>query len=358
MRLFALLFAALLPSVALTEEVKTTTAEYIVRHSTHHVTIESVGATKGHRLKYFNAVVTTLTTDQVSKLEAKGYTVEKTVPMHTLGYPTKHAVTDEAALPWGIVAVQAPQANALKNGSGEGVTVCVVDTGIDASHPALVGSVVGGEAMTPYPLPDKAPWADDNGHGTHVSGTIAAHAAGLMGVAPKAKLYAVKVLNAQGTGTDADVADGIKACIGPTQVINISLGGGGYSRIIQSALDAAVAHGLKIACAAGNDPGPVEYPAAQRGCTAVSAVDVQGHLAKFSAFGKEIAFAAPGVGVRSSIPGGKFDTWDGTSMATPHVAGTMAVMLSRGKKVLKAKDLHLPKTQEGSGEINAFLTAQ
>ena len=339
--------------------------EYTVRHTTRTLVntrsiVEGTGGTIKRQLFNFNGVVAHLTAEQAERLSNQGFLVQKTVKMKVMGYPTKAPrVTEETEkIPWGIKDIQAPEAQKLKNGDGEGVTVCIVDTGIANDHPVLAGSVVGGFGVVKSVTPGKDEWYDDMGHGTHVSGTVAAHAAGLLGVAPKAKLYAIKVLDSSGSGTDADVADGIKACIGHGQVINMSLGGGEPTQLMQEALDAAVKAGIQIACAAGNDSGPVNSPANQKGCVAVSAIEKNGKLASFSCRGKEIAFAAPGAGVKSSVPGGGFATWDGTSMATPHVAGTMAIMLSTKKTVLKAKDLKLPAEEQGAGEINALKTAQ
>lgn len=335
------------------------TTEYIVwtkDATVKNFQIETVGGSKVKQLKHINGVVARLTPTQAATLRKKGLSVEKNGRMHVLGKRSK--VKDAGQMPWGIKAVQAPEAQKLENGSGEGVTICVVDTGIADDAPALVGRVTGGQAIVKSTTEGKAEYYDDMGHGTHVSGTIAGNADGLLGVAPKASLYAIKVLDANGSGTEADVADGLKACIGHGSVVNLSLGGGGFSQAIQDSLDALVAAGVEVACAAGNDPGPVENPANQKGCTAVSAVDSKGKLAIFSARGDEVAWAGPGVGVKSCVPGGGYETWDGTSMATPHVAGTMAVRQSSKQAALKGLSLGLPKTQQGGGQINALKTVQ
>lgn len=357
MKRILMLLIVLAPLVALAEQQAT--KEFIIWTDDMTVKdfqVESVGGTKVRALRNFNGQVARMTPEQAAKLKAKGLKVEENHRVHVMG--KRIGVESTKGTPWGITAIQAPKAQKLKKGSGDGVVVCVVDTGIDYTHPALKGAVIGGDAIVKTTAPGKKDYFDDMGHGTHVSGTIAGRADGLLGVAPKSKLYAIKVLDADGSGSIADVADGIKACIGHGKIINMSLGGGGFSQAIQDALDAAVKAGIQIACAAGNDPGPVEAPANQKGCQAVSAVDVKKHLASFSASGKEVAFAAPGVGVKSSTPGDKYETWDGTSMATPHVAGTMAVELSRKKSALKGKSIGLPSDQQGAGEINAYLTAK
>jgi subtilisin len=331
--------------------------EYVVWSDTNTTQVQvEMSVHNMRRLKHINGFVANMSSEQAKRLRATGLHVDVNGTRHILGHRVASAVGN--ALPWGIVAVQAPEAQKLPQGSGDGIVVCVVDTGIDASHPALIGRVIGGKAIVKSTAVGKDEWFDDMGHGTHVSGTIAGNADGLLGVAPKASLYAIKVLDDQGSGTDADVADGIEACIGHGQVINMSLGGDGPSDVIEKAGKDAAAAGIKIACAAGNNGGAIGYPAKYKECVAVSAVDVKGKLATFSSRGKEIAFAGPGVGVKSSVPGGGYDVWDGTSMATPHVAGVMAVMLARKKAKLQAKNLHLPKPYQGAGEINSLMTAK
>lgn len=262
--------------------------------------------------------------------------------------------------PWGISAVNAPEANAITRGAG--ILVCVVDTGIQGSHPDLAGNIVGGEnfvlkrgRLNPYQ------WADDNGHGTHVAGTIAAidNTIGVVGVAPEAGLFAVKVLDRNGSGYLSDVAEGILSCIeNGADVINMSLASSSNSTLVQAAVQDANAAGLIQVAAAGNRAGAVQYPAKYPEVIAVSAVDINFDLASFSNYGSEIDFAGPGVNVLSTTTGSSYATFSGTSMAAPHVAGTAALMLSVGKTELLATDIGLATYAQGAGLIDALKTVQ
>ena len=263
-------------------------------------------------------------------------------------------------VPWGIDAVNAPEANVITRGAG--VLVCVVDTGIQGSHPDLATNIIGGEnfvikrgRLNPYQ------WADDNGHGTHVAGTIAAldNTIGVVGVAPQAGLFAVKVLDKNGSGYLSDVAEGILSCIeNGADVINMSLVSSSNSTLVQAAVQDADAAGLIQVAAAGNSSGAVQYPAKYPQVVAVSAVDINFDLASFSNFGSEIDFAGPGVGVRSTTKGSSYATFSGTSMAAPHVAGTAALMLSAGKTQLLATDIGLATYAQGAGLVDALKTVQ
>src|SRR5262249_48794038 len=141
-----------------------------------------------------------------------------------------------------------------------GVRVGVIDTGIDANHPDLHANVAGG-----YNAIDSGkPYFDDNGHGTHVSGTIAGarDGRGVVGVAPKAALYAIKVLNAEGSGYTSDIIKGIVwAANNHIQVVNMSLSAPMGSIFERLAMQYAAARGVTIVAAAGNSGGGVEYPA-------------------------------------------------------------------------------------------------
>jgi len=264
------------------------------------------------------------------------------------------------SVPWGILAIKSPGNSALNRGNG--ITVCVVDTGIQPNHPDLAANILGGENfILKKGVVQPANWADDNGHGTHVAGTIAAldNGIGVVGVAPEAKLFAVKVLNSRGSGYLSDVAEGIRSCVTHgSRVINMSLGSSSGSSLLADAVAYAKSAGVITVAAAGNESGAVSYPGKYPEVIAVSAVDSNLNFAYFSNYGPEIAFTAPGVSVLSTTNGSRYATFSGTSMASPHVAGVAALMLSTGSLGMLADDIGLNPNQQGAGLINALRTMQ
>jgi len=199
-----------------------------------------------------------------------------------------------------------------------------------------------------------------------VAGTIAAvrDGAGVIGVAPGAKIYAVKVLDKNGSGSYSDVMAGIEwAAQNKINVINMSLGGGDYMEAMHNVIKAANALGVTIVCAAGNDSGAVNYPAKYPESIAVSASDSSDKLAYFSSRGPEIAVIAPGVNVYSTKLGGGWRTMSGTSMACPHVAGLAALAIGAGisspelvRQALTKAATPLPglkPTDQGAGMVDA-----
>lgn len=220
------------------------------------------------------------------------------------------------AIQWGVDHMNAPEVWGAYD--GDGIKVAVIDTGIDTSHPDL--KVFGG---VNYVRTVKT-YNDDNGHGTHVAGIIAAldNEIGVVGMAPLARLYAVKVLNSQGSGYLSDVIRGINwAASNGMTVINLSLGADSGSLALQESLDLVAEKGVIAVAAAGNDASDIDYPGAYSSTIAVGAVDVEHDLAYFSSFGPELDVVAPGLSVYSTYKGGIYKTLSGTSMATPHVAG-------------------------------------
>ncbi len=266
--------------------------------------------------------------------------------------------------PWGVKAVKADLAWSASKGAG--VLVCIVDTGIDKTHPDLAGNIVGGRNfVTMRGVTDPNQFNDDNGHGSHVAGTVAAldNTIGSIGVAPLAKLYGVKVLNKQGSGYVSDITDGIYACItAGSKVINMSLGGSGDPSLpspFKDAVNAAIAKGIYVVAAAGNEGRDIATttPAGYPGVIAVSAVDVNYNFASWSNFGLQMDdFAAPGVSIYSTWKGGGYNTISGTSMASPHVAGVIALGIAGGSIGPVGRDLGAPMSKQGSGFIDALLT--
>lgn len=273
--------------------------------------------------------------------------------------PDVQPSADDPEIPWGVKRVNA--AGAWGAATGAGVKVAIIDTGMDYTHPDLAAHYAGGyNAVSTGTLP-----MDDHGHGTHVSGTIGAikDGKGVAGVAPGAKLYGVKVLDAGGSGTYSNVIAGIQwAAVNKMNVINMSLGGDEGTPALAAVMEAADKAGVTIVCAAGNNSGPVGYPAKYPQAIAISASSSADKIASFSSRGPEIAFIAPGVSVYSTYKGGGYKSLSGTSMACPHVAGLAALAVSLGadtpakvKAALKnaASSLGLKPTEEGAGMVNA-----
>ena len=235
-------------------------------------------------------------------------------------------------LPWGVNRIDAEWAWGAATGAG--VNVAVIDTGIDSSHPDLAANVAGGinfVAKTWWKPAAPSKWADDNGHGTHVAGIIAAldNDIGVAGVAPRATLWAVKVLDKNGSGYLSNVIAGIQWSVSNhIDVANMSLGTDFDVPSLHDACDAAAAAGVLLVAAAGNDGAAVDYPGAYSSVIAVAATDINDLRPWWSSFGPQVYLAAPGVSVKSTWKGGGYAYASGTSMAAPHVTGTLALNLS------------------------------
>lgn len=246
---------------------------------------------------------------------------------------------------WGVRRVNAPAAWARGN-TGRGVKIGIVDTGIDPTHPEFAGRVVGGKNA----IDDKQPWADDHSHGTHVAGIAAAamDGNGIVGVAPTASLYAIKVLTKDGQGSLFAILGGIMWCVqNGMEVVNMSLGAPQGNQLFEMAVNQLASADIPLIAAAGNDGKAVNFPAAYASAVAVSALCPDGGdenpklcsgkaIATFSSRGPEVDFIAPGVKNLSTVLGGQYKAYSGTSMASPHVAGLAALAVANGHKGAKA----------------------
>lgn len=239
---------------------------------------------------------------------------------------TKKSSQTLETLPWGVDRVDAELA--WKKSVGQEVNVGVLDTGIDLKHPDLTERIKKGyNAIDPSKLP-----VDNNGHGTHVAGIIAAtdNSIGVIGVAPAANLYPIKVLNDAGTGYVSDVIEGLEWAISNNlQVVNMSFGSNSGNEALKEAISLAYQAGLVLVAAAGNNAGgSVTYPAAYPEVIAVSATDSSDNLAQFSSTGPEVDLSAPGTNILSTYKRSKYATLSGTSMAAPHASGAVAEVLA------------------------------
>jgi thermitase len=229
---------------------------------------------------------------------------------------------------WGLAKVQAQAAWATTPGKKETV-LAIIDTGIDYNHPDLAGRVIKGRDFVNN---DDDPM-DGHAHGTHcagIAGATANNGIGIAGVAPGVTLMAVKVLSDQGSGTTDGVCAGIVwAADNGAHVISLSLGGAGGKQAKQAAVDYARSKGAVVVAAMGNNGGNVAvYPGASDGVIAVGSTSADDTRSSFSNFGDWITVGAPGHQILSTVPGGGYKAYSGTSMATPHVAGLAALLHS------------------------------
>ncbi|MFI1994362.1 S8 family peptidase [Actinoplanes sp. NPDC020271] len=233
---------------------------------------------------------------------------------------------------WDLTTMNVPAA--WPRSTGDGVTVAVIDTGVDGRHPDLTGHVLTGyDAITNTAGGN----TDPQGHGTHVAGTIGAltgNGIGVAGIAPDVTILPVRVLDAKGSGFDSDTAEGIVwAADHGADVINMSLGGTMPSTAVTNAVAYARGKGVVVVAAAGNDRAkgsPTSYPGADPGVIAVAATDSGDVVASYSNAGSYVDVAAPGSGIISTYPtaAGGYATMNGTSMASPHVAAVAALLLA------------------------------
>jgi subtilisin len=273
-------------------------------------------------------VIAALDDDQIDSVRSAEdvAAVEEDGPMFALGQLVIEGQPSvlEETVPAGVAAIKAPAA--WDASRGKAIKVAVLDTGIAPAHPDLVTNLRTGMSF----VSTETSTDDFNGHGTHVAGTIAAahDQIGVVGVAPAAALYAVKVLDRNGRGQWSNLIAGIDWCINAQdiRILNMSLGGPGAPAALEQMCVLAWERGRLLVAAAGNDGGPVGYPAKWESVVAVSALDSAGMIASFSNRGPEVEVAAPGVNVLSTVPGGGYGTKSGTSMASPHVAGTAALV--------------------------------
>jgi thermitase len=235
------------------------------------------------------------------------------------------------------------------------VYIAIIDTGIDSNHPDLTNKMrrhANGAVYGYNTLDNTTNALDDNGHGTHCAGIAAAeinNGVGIAGVAAwnpnvansraYVQLMPVKVLSSSGSGTLDAVARGITwAADNGAHILSLSLGAGAGSQQLQDAVNYAWTRGCLVVAAAGNGgSSSPNYPAYYTNCIAVAATDSSDRLASFSQYGSWVDIAAPGVGILSTIPNNRYASYDGTSMACPHVAGAAAVLWSHNPSLTNAQ---------------------
>jgi major intracellular serine protease len=252
-------------------------------------------------------------------------------------------------LPYGIKEVEAHEI--WKQGEkGEGVVIAILDTGIDTNHPDLKERIIDGRNFTPEGGVND--FEDNNGHGTHVAGIIGASedGGGVVGIAPKCKLLICKVLDADGSGSFDGIIKGMEyarkwrgANGERVRIMNLSLGGSFDLPDLHEAVKKAVHDDICVVVASGNEGDGDEksmehgFPGRYNECIQVAASDEKNKLAVFSNNNLEIDVIAPGVNILSTYPKSSYARLSGTSMATPHISGILALVINMGEKKFKRK---------------------
>ncbi|WP_256760656.1 S8 family peptidase [Cohnella sp. WQ 127256] len=273
------------------------------------------------------------------------------------------AIVTEKGIPWGVKHIQAPQA--WSRTTGYRVKVGVIDTGVDFGHPDLRHSLERGiNLLHRMALPQ-----DDNGHGTHISGTIASanELQGMIGVAPRSMIYPIKAFDHNGSAFVSDIILGIEWCIrNQMDVVNMSFGMKTKSKSLLNAVNNAYRSGVLIVASSGNDGrvGDIDYPARYSQTIAVGATNQLSRIAKFTNRSDMIDIYAPGDRIISAWLRGKHREMSGTSMATSHVTGAIALLLAMKpgltpaqiKDIIKssAKPLRNSKAPRTAGELNVM----
>ena len=319
-----------IPATEIDQQLEVLTKEY---HLAPHLNSQFSQAEHVYTIKGDRILL-----DKLSK-SSLGQDVESIEPNYI--YHTSVAPNDPLySKQWHLLNIHAEQA--WEENRGKGVVVAIIDTGV-----SKVPDLANTEFVSGYDfVNDRVTADDDNGHGTHVAGTVAQSTNnnyGVAGIAFEAKIMPLKVLSGSGGGTISDIAEAIRfAADNRADVINMSLGGGGESQVMKDAIDYAHRKGVVIIAAAGNENAEsASYPARYAHVIGVAASDAQGERAEFSNYGAGVDIAAPGGGHGSKIWQETIDPetntpiisgFQGTSMAAPHVAGVAALIKSVGVK--------------------------
>jgi subtilisin len=241
----------------------------------------------------------------------------------------QESIQDTQTIPWGVRRVGVPKLP-ISIIKGNRIKVGVLDTGIDLFHPDLAANLAEGvNIISPRSQPN-----DDNGHGTHVAGTVAAlyNQLGVVGVSPFTQIYAIKCFDSDGNSNISDIVRGIEWAIQQkVNVLNMSFGSDQPSDALRNAINKAYSSGIVLIASAGNDgtANSVDYPARYPVVIAVGATNQNNRIASFSSRGKQVDVIAPGEDILSTSNNGGYETLSGTSMSSPHVSGLVALMLGK-----------------------------
>jgi subtilisin len=338
----------------------------------HSLKVKMTGLSAIRHIQIINAIVCPLRSQaRLSSFQGiRAIECDKKIIMHDYTGPGYHSPVNkppdngEPSIPWGVLKIKAPQV--WRSSLGDRIKIGVIDTGIDYSHPDLKHAVSRGINLVSRMMPPN----DDNGHGTHIAGTIAAwsNSNGIIGVAPKVAIYPVKAFDKEGSAYVSDIIFAIDWCVrNRINIINMSFGMKNRSQSVEAAIRNAYLNGVIVVASSGNDgkTGALDYPAQFPETIAVGATTQRGRIASFTNKSKRIDVYAPGDKIYSTWTGGGYNILSGTSMATSHVSGVIALMLAADpslkpeaiRRILKRSSRPILSKKRGrsaAGEISAL----
>ncbi|OEC00128.1 serine protease [Lysinibacillus sphaericus] len=253
--------------------------------------------------------------------------------LHLIPFQVNEVVEVVEVVPEGIELIAAPKV--WEDSKGKGITVAILDTGCDITHPDLSGRIIGGWNFTHDDDGQPDQYIDYNGHGTHVAGTIAAinNGTGVVGVAPEASLLILKVLDKYGSGQYDWIIKGINYAVEQrVDIISMSLGGSVDVPELHQAIQNAITNQILVVCAAGNEgdgqssSNELAYPGCYNEVISVGSINLQRRSSNFSNSNNEVDLVAPGEEILSTYLNGTYAKLSGTSMATPHISGALALI--------------------------------
>lgn len=297
-----------------------------------------------------------LSQDHVRALQKQGFLVERNQIFHVLDIKTPELGVKETMV-WPLSLIQADKAHQLPNGKGQGVRICLVDTGVDQNRQGLQGVVLEGRNFLadgdPSDFSDSFPE-----HGTNLAEVIAGRPFGsFSGVAPEAKLVVAKVFDENGSGSMSSIIDALGYCMNRADVINMSFGGALDSEILSTIMTTVKERGITLIAAAGNTGERLIFPARDRSVIAVGVIDRDSKVPAYSSRDIRLGFVAPGHIIPVPDRHGKLVQVSGSSFSAAFATGVEAIRRSRGAAHLEFRDLGLPQPEQGAGLIDALMTA-
>lgn len=284
-----------------------------------------------------------LSLDQAQGLRRQGFLVEKDQAVYLLQASWRRGLslrmsegggggggTVEPPV-WPLAAIRVPEAHQLPNSKGNGVQICMVDSGVNHQHPSLREALREGRSFVDQDM------SDPIGHGTMVATLMVGRTKDFPGVAPEATLSVAKVVKTDGSSSVGALAEGFRWCMERGHIINLSLGFYRDSEIMKDLFEEARRRGITVVVAAGNDPRGILPSAQQESVISVGAANYQGFLSSFSSRGRELDLVAPGEQIPLLEPNGLFSMRSGTSLSAALVTGVEAIRRSRGAARIQTK---------------------